>query len=337
MRDDSLHDAARRRYLGAGLGLPLASALAPSLARAAEPLDRYPSRPVTLVVPFAPGGTSDVVGRVVGQMLTESLSQSFVAENRAGAAGIVGWNTVARADPDGYTLLVTDMSLAIAPGLQPNLPFDPARAFKQVVTISTVPHVLVVNPKLPVNTVQEFIALAKARPGKLFYGSGGIGTNTHLRSELFKSVTGTDIVHVAYKGGGAVLPDLMAGQVQSMVSSAPTVLPYIRSGKIKPLMVTSSTRMSVLPDVPSAVEAGLPKMVMLYWSGLAAPAGVPDPLIHRINGNVVKVLRQPAAQKRFTEMGLDIRADTPEEATQLVNDEIARWTDVVKTAHIKAD
>jgi len=197
--------------------------------------------------------------------------------------------------------------------------------------------VLVVNPQVPAKTVQEFIALAKAQPGKLNYGSGGNGTNTHLAGELFKSTTGTNIVHVPYKGAGAVLTDLMGNQVQALITSVPTALPHIKSGKLKALMVTGAERNAMLPDVPTAKEAGIPKMDIDYWIGIGAPAGTPQPLVDKLNKELNAALAQPEAKKKLGEMGLTAVANTPAQATQLVNNEIQRWSAVIKQAGIKAD
>src|ERR1700716_2710474 len=203
----------------------------------------YPSRPVTFVVPFAPGGSTDTVARIVAQAVGPALGQPTVVENRTGGAGTVGWGSVARSAPDGHTLITIEMSYAIAAGLVPTMPFDPKKSFAHIVTAVSVPHVMVVNPAVPAKTVQELITLAKASPGKLFYGSGGVGTNTHMGGELFKSLAGVDLVHVPYRGAGAVLQDLMGGSVQVLVTSAPTVLSLIQSGKLRALMVTSEERL----------------------------------------------------------------------------------------------
>jgi len=297
----------------------------------------FPTKPVTVVVPFAVGGTVDAVTRLIAQELNPVLGKPAVVENRTGGGGVVGWGTVARATPDGHTLLTTDMSFAIAAGLIPNLPFDPKKSFTHVSTAVSVPHVLVVNPSVEAKTVQELIALAKANPGKLFYGSGGNGTNTHLGGELFKSVTGTNLVHVPYRGAGAVLTDLMGGQVQALITSVPTALSHIRSGKLRALMVTSEERLTVLPDVPSAKEVGLPEMVMKFWVGFAVPAATPAAVVQRLNKDIVTVVKAPDTQKRLSELGADPVGNTPAEAEQLVNAEIERWTAVIKSAGIKPD
>jgi tripartite-type tricarboxylate transporter receptor subunit TctC len=297
----------------------------------------YPAKPITLIVPYATGGTTDIVARVVAHELTGSLGKQVLVDNRTGGGGVVGWSAAARAAPDGYTLLAQELSYAIAAGLIPTLPFDAHKALTPVSTVATVPHVMVVHPSVKATSVKELIALAKASPGKLNYGSGGNGTNTHLGSELFKSLTGVDIVHIPYKGAGAVLADLMAGQVQMLVSALTTTLPHIKSGKLRALMVTDNKRSAVLPDVPSAPEAGLPKMVMLYWVGFAVPAGTPPPIVERLNRDISAALGSPDTKKRFADLALDAAGNTPAQAARLVEDEIQRWTAVIKAANIKAD
>jgi tripartite-type tricarboxylate transporter receptor subunit TctC len=297
----------------------------------------FPTKPVTVIVPYAVGGTTDIVARLVTTLIGNSLGQPMVVDNRAGGGGNIGWGAVARSAPDGYTLLTTEMSFTIAPGLGSKLPFDPKKDFTHVVTAAAAPHVLVINPAVPAKTVQEFVALAKASPGKYFYGSGGNGTNTHLGGELFKSAAGIDLVHVPYKGAGQVLQDLMGGQVQALVTSLPTALPHIRSGKLRALMVTSDKRSALLPEVPSAKEAGLPKVVMDFWVGFAAPAGTPQPVIDRLNKEVVAVLGSADGKKRLAEQGLEPVANSSAEAAKLVADESQRWAAVIKSAGIKAD
>jgi tripartite-type tricarboxylate transporter receptor subunit TctC len=294
----------------------------------------YPTRTVTFVVPFAPGGGTDTVARIVAQAVGPALGQPTVVENRTGGAGTVGWGSVARAAPDGHTLITIEMSYTIAAGLIPTLPFDAKKSFAYITTAVSVPHVLVVNPAVKANTVQELIALAKASPGKLFYGSGGAGTNTHLGGELFKSLAQVDLVHVPYRGAGAVLQDLLGGSVQMLVTSAPTVSSLIKSGQLRALLVTSEERLATLPDVPSAPEAGLPKMIMQFWVGFAAPAATPPTIIQRLNHDIIAALALPDSKKRLAELGMDVVGNTPAEAAQLVDDEIARWAAVAKAAGI---
>jgi tripartite-type tricarboxylate transporter receptor subunit TctC len=297
----------------------------------------YPAKPITLIVPFATGGTTDIVSRVIAQELTGSLGRQVLVDNRTGGGGIVGWSAAARAAPDGYTLLAQELSYAIAAGLITTLPFDPRKSLTPVATATSVPHVMVVHPSVKAGSVKELIALAKAAPGKLFYGSGGNGTNTHLGGELFKNLAGVDLVHVPYKGAGAVLADLLGGQVQMLVSALTTTLPHIKSGKLRALMVTDEKRAPVLPDTPNAAEAGLPKMVMLFWVGYAVPAGTPQPIIERLNKEVIAALASPDGKKRLGDLGLDAVGNTPAQAAKLVDGEIQRWTAVIKAANIKAD
>ncbi|WP_026437641.1 tripartite tricarboxylate transporter substrate binding protein [Acidovorax sp. JHL-9] len=297
----------------------------------------FAQKPVTIIVPYAPGGSADLVTRVIAQFAAPGVGAPMIVDNRTGGGGVVGWGAAARSAPDGNTLLTVELSYAIAAGLLPTLPFDPKKAFTQVATAVKVPHVLVINPAVPAKTVQEFITLAKAQPGKLNYGSGGNGTNTHLAGELFKSTTGVDIVHVPYKGAGAVLTDLMGNQVQALITSVPTALPHIKSGKLRALMVTGAERNAMLPDVPSAKEAGIPKMDMDYWIGIGAPAGTPQVVVDKLNKEFNASLAQPEARKKIAEMGLTVVANTPAQATQLVNSEIQRWSAVIQQAGIKAD
>jgi tripartite-type tricarboxylate transporter receptor subunit TctC len=316
------------RPLAAGFLLLLSSVLT---------AQTYPAKPLTLIVPFAVGGSSDIVSRIIGQELTTALGKPVLIDNRTGAGGVIGWNALAKAPPDGYTLVAADLSFAIAASLIPNLPFDPKKNFAFITTAISVPHVMVVHPSVKAKTVQELIALAKASPGKMFYGSGGNGTNTHLGGELFKSLAGVDLVHVPYKGAGAVLQDLLGGQVQMLVSSITTTLPHIKAGKLRALMVTSEERAPVLPDVPNAREAGLPRMLMLFWVAFAVPAGTPQPIVDRLNKEIVSALALPDTKKRLADLGLDPVGNTPAQAAKLVDDETQRWSVVIKAANIKAD
>ena len=297
----------------------------------------YPNKPITVVVPYAVGGTTDIVARQVTTQIGNGLGQPMVVDNRAGGAGNIGWGAVARSPADGYTLLTTEMSFTIAPSLGTRQAFDPKKDFTHVVTAAAAPHVLVINPAVPAKTVQEFIAAAKANPGKLNYGSGGNETNTHLGGELFKREAGIDLVHVPYKGAGQVLQDLMGGQVQALVTSLPTALPHIKSGKLRALMVTSDKRSPLLPDVPSAKEAGLPKVVVDFWVGFSAPAGTPQPVVEKLNKAIADALTSPDGRKRLAEQGLEPVLNSPAQSSQLVAAEMQRWDAVVKAAGIKAD
>ncbi len=295
----------------------------------------YPSKSITLVVPYSTGGSSDLITRLVAKELTGQMGRQVIVDNRLGGGGLVGWNSVARSPADGYTLLATDLSFTIAPALLTTLPFDARKGFQQISTATTVPHVLVVTSSLPVKNVKKLIALAKARPGELNYGSGGTGTNTHLGAELMKNITAINMVHIPYKGAGAVLQDLIAGQVQVLVSAMPTVLPYVNAGRLRALMVTDDKRAPVMPQIPSVNEAGLPGMKMLFWVGYSVPAGAPQPVVERLNKEIVAAVNAPDAKKRFAELGLDAVGNSSADATKMVNEEIERWAAVIKAAGIK--
>ncbi|WP_119157177.1 Bug family tripartite tricarboxylate transporter substrate binding protein [Caldimonas tepidiphila] len=297
----------------------------------------YPTKPITVIVPFAVGGTTDIVARLITTQIGGGLGQPLVVDNRTGGGGNIGWGAAARSAPDGHTLLTTEMSFTIAPSLGNKQPFDPKKDFSHIITAAAAPHVLVVAPSVPAKTVQEFIALAKANPGKFNYGSGGNGTNTHIGGELFKSAAGIDLVHVPYKGAGQVLQDLIGGQVEALVTSLPTVLPHIKSGKLRALMVTSEKRSTLLPEVPSAKEAGLTKVVMDFWVGFAAPAGTPQPVVDKLNKAIAGALNSAEGRKRLAEQGLEPQPNLPAQASQFVSSEIDRWGAVVKAAGIKAD
>lgn len=324
----------RRAFLGA-VALAAASAMAARVHAIAA--DTFPSRPITVIVPYAVGGSADLITRLVTTGMSAN-GTSTVVDNRTGGGGVIGWSTAARANPDGYTLLTTEMSYAIAATLQPKLlPFDPKTAFRHISVVASVPHVLVVNPNVPAKTVQEFVALAKANPGKYYYGSGGNGTNTHLGGALFNNVAGVNLVHVPYRGAGAALQDVMGGQIQALITSLPTALQYIKSGKLRALMLANDVRSPVLPDVPAAPEVGMPKMVMKYWVAFSAPAGTPQPVIDRLNKDIVAAVNTPEVRKQLQSQGLDPEGSTPAQATKLVDDEIKRWAAVIKAANIKAD
>jgi tripartite-type tricarboxylate transporter receptor subunit TctC len=290
----------------------------------------------TIIVPFAAGGTNDIVARVVGQRLSET-GKTAIVENRAGGGGIIGWQAAAKASPDGATLLANDMSFAIAAGLIPKLPFEPRKDFVNITTAATTPFVLVVNPNVPAKSVQELIKLSKDKPGKLNYGSGGNGTNTHLAAEMFKSLTQADLGHVPYKGSAQAMQDVMGGQIDVLFTAVSTALPHIKSGKLRALMVTDAKRAATLPDVPAAAEAGVPRMVAHYWVGFAAPAKTPPEVVARLNKEIVEAINSKEGKERFAQLGLDPVANTPGEATKFVDDEIARWSALIKAANIKPD
>lgn len=324
-----------KEYLRAAFIAALAGSVC---AHGAETHAIYPNKPVRLIVSYPPGGTSDLVGRAVGQKLTETWRQQVVIDNRPGAGGIVGTELAAQSLPDGYTLLLGASSgLVLNPLLKKNLPYDTFRDFAPVSLLVVVPLLLVTNQSLPANSVKELIALAKKTPGKLNYASVGEGSPNHLGMELFKSMTGTDMVHVPYKSNNAAMPDFLAGQVQLMLNAIPSVLPHVKAGRLKALAVASAQRSQAVPTVPTVVEAGVPGFECVTWFALLAPAKTPRPLIGKLNTDVAKVLADREIVQRFVALGADARASTPEELTRFMRVETQRWGTVIRTAGIKAD
>jgi tripartite-type tricarboxylate transporter receptor subunit TctC len=295
------------------------------------------TKAITIIVPYATGGATDIVARLVAQQLGARLGAPVIVENRQGGGGVVGWNAAARANPDGNTLLAMEMSYAISAGLTPNLPYDPKTAFIPINTAVSVGHVLVINPAVPVKNIHELISLAKAQPGTLNFGSGGTGTNTHLGSELLKAKLGISMTHVPYRGAGAVLADLMAGQVQVLVSAVSTALPLVQGGKLRALMMLSDKRSEVLPDVPTAAQEGFAGLEMNYWVGFAAPKGTPADIIDKLNHEINAGLLAPESLKRLKEMAFVPVANTPKQAAQLLDSEITRWSALIKQQGIQAE
>ena len=291
---------------------------------------------LTVIVPFAPAGTNDIVARVVVQRLTEG-GRTAIVENRAGGGGVIGWQAVARGPADGTMLLANDMSFAIAAGLLPKLPYDARKDFVNITTAASTPFVLVVNPKVPAKDVQELVKLSKEKAGKLNYGSGGNGTNTHLAAELFKSLTKADISHVPYKGSAQAMQDVIGGQIDVLFTAASTALPHIQSGKLRALMITDAKRLAAMPDVPSAAEAGVPKMVAHYWVGFAAPSKTPPDVVAQLSKELTAAIQSKEVKERFNQLGLTPIGNTPAEAGKFVDDEIGRWSALIKSANIKAD
>ena len=298
------------------------------------------TKPITFVVPYGPGGSTDILARVVAQYLPEAVGTAAIVENRTGGGGLVGWGSVARATPDGSTVLTNEISFPISAALLPlsgkPLPFDPQNAFAHINIAASVPHVLVVHPGVPAKTLKEFVAYAKANPGKLNYGSGGNGTNTHMGAELFKSLARVFSTHIPYRGGGPALIGVLAGDVQWMVTALPGALPHIKSGKVRALMVTANERSSVAPDIPSAKESGL-DMDMPFWLGFSVPSATPEGARAKLHKDLTTVLALPEVKKRLGEMGFSVIASSSAEATKLVEGDIARWSKLIKTTGIKAD
>jgi len=303
----------------------------------------WPSKPVRIVVPFPPGGTTDIVARSIGVELQRMWQHAVVIENRPGAGGNIGADLVAKAAPDGYTLLMGTVGThAINKALfeqnGAKMPFDPAKDFVPITLAAGVPNVMVINPKLPVNTVAEFIAYAKARPGQLNMASSGNGTSIHLSGELFKTVTGVYMVHFPYRGSAPAITDLIAGNMNVMFDNLPSALPHIKSGRLKALAVTSRTRSRALPDVPTIEEAaGLKGFDASSWFGLFAPAGTPRTIVDKIQADVAKALAQPEVRERFIAQGADPGGNTPDQFAAFIRAETDKWTRVVKFSNAKVD
>ncbi len=306
------------------LALPLHAALA-----------QYPNRAVKLIVPFPPAGATDIVGRIVAQKLGERLGQSVVVENKPGAGGAIGSDLVAKSAPDGYTLLMATTSThSIGPSLQ-KLPYDPIRDFAPITHVANVPNVLVVSPQLPVASVKELVAYAKARPGQLNYASSGIGTIVHLNAELFRMLTGVDMVHVPYKGTALAIPDVANGSIAMLFDSLASVQPHIRSGKVKPLALNAQQRSALLPEVPTFPEAGLAAFDRYTWFGMFAPAGTPKDIVARVQTDVVAALRAADLRERFASVGAEPVGSTPEQFVERILSDTARWAEVIRAANVK--
>jgi tripartite-type tricarboxylate transporter receptor subunit TctC len=298
----------------------------------------WPSKPIRLVIAQAPGSATDVISRVVANPLSESLGQPIVIDARPGAGGVLGTEVAARSAPDGYTLFMANNSThGSNPAVYAKLPYDAVKDFAPISFVASVPYVMVVDPKLPVGTVQEFIALVKASPGKMNYASAGNGSTHHFCGELLKSMTGIDIQHIPYKGSGPGIAALLGGEVSMMFANVADIGSQIRGGKVKALAVTASRRSSTLPDVPTMAEAGLPGFVITSWFGLLAPAGTPAAIIGRLNAETVKVLGRAEVKATLAAQGLEVASSTPEQFAAHIKSEIARFTQIAKAAGIKAE
>lgn len=307
-----------------------------SLSAAAALAQDYPSKPINLVVPYPAGGGADIHARLVGQKLTSLLGQSVIIENRSGASGNIGAAYVAKAEPDGYTLLLATSNLVINPAVSPNQPFDVLKDFTPISTTLTAQNLILVNPAVPVQSFQELIDYAKANPGKLNYGSSGVGTPL-LAMEMVKSLANLDIVQVPYKGDNPALADLLGGQIQIYAGNIAAVESHHRSGKLRGLAVTSKQRAESLPDVPTIDEAGIPGYELETWFGLVAPANTPQAVVDKLNDAIVKVIAMPDVQKSMRDSGLRPATSTPEEFAQKIRTDLAKFTDVVKKAGITVE
>jgi tripartite-type tricarboxylate transporter receptor subunit TctC len=298
----------------------------------------YPSKPILLVVPFAPGGSSDFLSRLIGAKLTEAWKQQVVVESRPGGAGNIAMEAVQRAKPDGYTLILGHVgTLAVNPAMFAKLPYDPIKGFIPVSMIATVPTLLVVNPSLPAKNFKEFVALAKSKPGTIYYGSAGNGSSGHLAMEYLKQAAQIDIVHVPYKGTGPMVTDLLGGSTQATFTGATPLIPHIKQGKLRPIAVGSATRVAALPDVPTVAESGLKGFETSQWYGIMAPAGTPDAIVRKLSSELNRILKSPEVVARLADDGSVAHGTTPEEFAAFIKLEQTRWGKVVKSANIKPE
>ena len=308
-----------------------------SIEVGAQPLDAYPSKPLRFILPFPPGGGTDILGRLVAERLAAALGQPVVIENRGGAGGNVGTEAAARSAPDGYTIVLVAPSLAISPTLYSKLNYDALKDFAPVSLVATVPNVVITQPSLNAGTLQEFAALARSRPGGLNFGSGGSGTSNHLAGELFNIVAGVKLVHVPYKGVNLAMQDVLGGNIHFVVIGIPAAAPHIKAGKLRALAVLAPNRSAALPDVPSAAEAGMPAFEVTTWYGVLAPAGTPRNIVLRLNQELVRIMHSAELKAPLAASGTEPFTSTPEEFAAYIRQEIAKWGDVVRKANLKAD
>lgn len=311
--------------------------LATVMSAGAAMADPYPTKPIRLIVPFPPGAYTDTVARVVAEKMSEGLGQTVVVENRAGAGGNIGAAFVAKADPDGYTLLMSTVANTISATAYAKLPYDLTKDLTAISLVAKLPYVLVVHSNVPATSVAELVTLSKAQPGKVHYSSSGNGTGPHLAAELFKVRTGADLVHVPYKGIAPAIADNVAGHVPVSVPSLDSALPHIQAGKLRALAITSSKRSALLPNVPTMAEAGVPDVEISAWGGIQAPSGTKREIVNKLNVAVRKALASPDLERRFLQFGAEPVGTTPEEFESFIRAEIDRWAPIVKRAGIKID
>jgi tripartite-type tricarboxylate transporter receptor subunit TctC len=297
----------------------------------------YPSKPIKIVVPYPPGGFNDTLGRTLAAKFTEAWGQPAIVENKPGANTLIGSDYVAKSPPDGYTLLIVAFPFAVTPSLIRNMPYDTVKDFAPVALAAQSPNLLVVNPSLPVKTVAELVAMAKAKPDSLSYASTGNGSSNHISMELFKSLAGVRIVHIPYKGSAPAVTDLLGGQVHVMFDNAPNVLPQVKAGRLRALAQTGATRSGVAPDLPTVAEAGVPGYELTVWFGLVAPAGTPREVIRKLNAEVLKILAMPDVRERFLSQGVEPLGSTPEQFADHIKAQMAKWGRVVRDAGVQAE
>jgi tripartite-type tricarboxylate transporter receptor subunit TctC len=315
-----------------------AAALALLAAVSAAAAQSYPDKPIRILVGFAAGGPADITARLIGDRLSEAWGKPVIVENVTGAAGNVATDRVAKATPDGYTLLAAASATIVTnPSLYQKLSFDPVKDLAPITQAAYTPNILAVPNDVPVRSVQELVAYARANPGKLTFGSAGVGTSQHLAGELFKTMAGIDIVHVPYRGIAAVMPDLLAGRITMAFGNISAVLPFVREGRLRPLAVTSGRRYASVPDLPTMVEAGFPGFDSTAWFGLMAPAGTPAAIIDKLHRETVRILALPDVRKRFDDLGIAPIGNTPAEFTKVIEIETPQWAKVIRDAGIKAE
>jgi tripartite-type tricarboxylate transporter receptor subunit TctC len=297
----------------------------------------YPAKTVRLVSPFPPGGSVDVVGRILAAKLTENLGQQVIVDNRSGASGIIGTELVAKAPPDGYTLLINTLPLVTNQFLMPQVPYDPIRDFEPISMVTSSPSLVTVHPSVPVHSIKELIALARSKPGQLNYSAAGVGTNPHIAGELFNLLAGVNIVAVQFKGGGPADVAAIAGEVAATFGNISQEVAYVKAGRLHALAVTSTTRSPALPDLPTVAEAGVPGYEFLTWHGILAPKGTPKPIVNLLNERLKKILTAPGEAKLWQERGLDVIASSPEEFAARLANEQKKWGDVIRKRGIKPE
>jgi len=303
----------------------------------AQAADPYPNKPIKWIVPFPPGGAMDSMARTLGEKLSTSMKQPVIVENRPGAGGTIGSNLVAKAAPDGQTIMIVSIGQAVNPSIYPKLPYDSGKDFEPVSLVGIVPNILVAHPSVKANNVKELIALAKAQPGKITYASAGNGTTVHLAAELFNSMAGVDLMHVPYKGSAPAVTDLMGGQVDIMFDSLSSARPYVEAGKLKALAVTTAKRSTAFPNVPTVAESGLPGYELSGWYAVFVPAKTPKAVVDRLHAELVKALKQDDVRARFALIGADPVGSSPQELAATLKTETARWEKIVRERNIKAD
>ena len=324
--------------LSASLCIAILFVAIASLTQAALAQTHYPSKPIRLIVPFTPGGSTDILARSIGQELTKAWGQSVIVDNVPGAGGSIGADKAAKAPADGYTLLMGHIgTLAVNPSLYPKLPYNPLKDFAPVAWVARVPNILVVNPAVPVKSVQDLVAYAKSKPGQMSYGSGGNGSAANLATEYFKMQTGTTIVHIPYRGTAPAVTDLIGGQIQLVFTGAPAVLGHIKSGQLHALAVSSPKRLEAMPELPTVAESGYKNFEADQWYGVVAPAGTPKDIVQKLNLQINLALNSPELKKRLSAEGAIATPESPEAFGQLIANEIARWQPVISSGRVKAD